>query len=63
MTFDESEQAINEANQTLRMADRMADKLAHLLINRLRKVSSSWVLQELKRELKDFNAHTGYWKS
>jgi len=54
--------AVNEAEQTLHAADSVADKMARLLVGRLRKVRSAWVLKALKRELADFNMHTQEWK-
>lgn len=39
----------------------MADSVACLIDGRLRNVSDYW-LRRLKRQLQDFNAHTGKWK-
>jgi hypothetical protein len=61
MTFDEMNHAVEDAEKTMRFADRTADRLAHLLIGRLRKVSSGYTLKRLKLELRDFNAHTERW--
>lgn len=52
---------INEAKKTIRNADDVADSIASILPGRLRHVSSS-TLTALKKELREFNAHTGYWK-
>lgn len=60
-TFDQMRQAINEARETMRAADSVANDLASLLRDRLRKVSP-WHLVELKRQLRDFDAHTKRWK-
>ncbi|MFA6051530.1 MAG: hypothetical protein WC762_02965 [Methylobacter sp.] len=60
--FDQMLDAVNEAEQTLHAADSVADKMARLLVGRLRKVRSAWVLKALKRELADFNMHTQEWK-
>lgn len=54
--------AVSEAESTLRSADLVAEKLARLLIGRLRRVPSAWVLRELKRELGQYNVRTSKWK-
>jgi hypothetical protein len=56
------EQAVDAARADLNRVDRLASSLARLLVGRLRKVESSYVLKQLKTELRDFNAHTGSWK-
>lgn len=60
--FDEMKAALIEAEATVRAADSIADHMARILRGRLRKVSK-WNLKSLKRELADFNAHTGEWKN
>ncbi len=60
--FDEMRRAVSEAQATLRAADNIADSMARLLVGRLRHVSSTYILVKLKKELRDFNAHTGRWK-
>lgn len=60
--FDNMRAAMTEARQVQAAADSQADAMAHILRGRLRKVSS-WHLKALKRELRDFNMHTGEWKS
>jgi len=62
MTFDEMSDAITSATHTLRLGDRMASRLASILVGRLRCVESIHALKKLKMELRDFNAHTGEWK-
>ena len=62
MNFDEMKQAISQARSTFNLADSMASTLADLLVGRLRMVSS-WTLVKLKRELRNFNAHTKTWKN
>lgn len=52
---------INEAGQVLKNADEVANSIANILPGRLRHVSS-YTLAKLKKELKDYNAHTGQWK-
>lgn len=58
----EMRRAINEAQETIRNADVMAEGLASILVGRLRHVNNSYTLVKLKRELADFNAHTKTWK-
>ena len=55
------QQAINEARNTLDAADRRVDGMARLINGRLKHVTP-WVLAEMKKQLRDFNAHTGEWK-
>lgn len=60
--FDEMMKAVDEAEATLRIADRMANRMAKMLIGRLREVVYYDVLKNLKRELRDYNMHTCQWK-
>lgn len=62
MNWSEADKAIQDARRTMSNADRVANQMASILIGRLRHVSV-YRLQELKRELQDFNAHTKTWKS
>jgi hypothetical protein len=62
MTFDEMTKAIEEAERTLRIADSQVYKMASLLVGRLHKVDTMWVLSSLKRELRDYNMQSGTWK-
>lgn len=63
MTFKEILDAKNEARRTIRDGDRAARELADYLVGRLRvaRVDGD-VCAILKRELRDFNIHTGCWK-
>ncbi len=60
--FDEMRAAMKEAGAQIRAADLVADEMATMLIGRLRKVKSSYVLNKLKRELKNYNMNTRSWK-
>lgn len=60
-TFDEMRQALRDARTTMAAADSVANGMAELLVGRLRKVSPVY-LEKLKRELRDYNIHTGRWK-
>lgn len=53
--------AVDRAKYTLDNADDVASDLARLLQGRLRHVSP-YILKKLKKELRDFNMHTGNWK-
>jgi hypothetical protein len=60
--FDDVRAAVEQAKFQLAAADGVANNMAKLLCGRLRKVGSTMALAELKRELSDFNMHTGRWK-
>jgi len=62
VNIDQMNAAVDEAKATLQRADSLADKLARLLIGRLRRVSSPWVLWTLKKELADYNMRTSKWR-
>ncbi len=59
--WDAMRRALDEARNTISAADNAADAMAKMLRGRLRHVNS-WVLEDLKRELRDFNMHTKEWK-
>ncbi len=64
MNFDEMHAAVKDAENTLRLADLHVSKMANLVAGRLRSGDvSGRVLAELKRELANYNIHTGKWKS
>jgi len=60
MTYDEAIEAINDAHRTLNKADELIRNLGHLMPGRLKLMNCS-TLKKLKRELKNFNMHTGQW--
>lgn len=62
MNVNEMETALDEAQRTLSGADRVAGSMARMLVGRLRRVNYGWVLSDLKRELRDYNTHTGTWR-
>lgn len=66
MNWDEFNEAVNDAEKTLRYADMAAEKAGKMLIGRLRSLpktrSNHKTLCYLKRELKNFNMSTGQWK-
>lgn len=57
-----------DAQQAVEAAEEHLKNIADTLVGRLRSVNRTkkWyttdILRNLKRELKDFNAHTGEWK-
>ena len=59
--FDETRAAVANAETQLRAADSVADKMAGLLVGRLRKVRGA-TLMRLKKELKDFDSRDCTWK-
>ena len=61
MRFNEMTDTIDEAEITLRGVDRMTNRLAGMVSNRLRLVSPG-TLERMKRQLKNFNIQTGQWK-
>jgi len=61
MNYDDMSEAVRDANNTFRLADIAADRVARLLVGRLRRVSQA-DLYELKRELKNYNMKTGEWR-
>jgi len=67
MNYFDMQQAVRDAEKTLEQANRQMAALAKLMQGRLRTVSNDWqgkdILRELKRELSQFNASTGEWKS
>lgn len=62
MNWQEMNEAYLEAMRTMEKADNYADSMARMLTGRLRKVST-YNLDRLKKELRDYNIHTGAWKS
>ena len=54
--------AKNDLDDKIRAADDAADDAARLICGRLRSVDAC-ALKKMKKELTQFNAHTGEWKS
>lgn len=59
-SYDIMRAGIRQAKNTMAAADYVASDMADLLKGRLRHVRPD-VLAKLKRELRDFNAHTKTW--
>jgi hypothetical protein len=67
MNYDDFLQCVEDAEITLRRADRAVVKFLPLLVGRLKKADdNSWkyekALRNLKKKLKNFNSVTGKWK-
>lgn len=63
INFDQMVQAVEQAHNTIKRADMVAGNMARILKGRLRTANvPSHVLSDLKRELANFNMHTGQWK-
>lgn len=61
MNTHEMRKAVEEAEQTKRAAANVANDIAYCLCGNLKNVSN-YNLERLKKELRDFNIHTGRWK-
>ena len=61
MNFNEMDQAIKQAESTIKVAEMFTHKMATFLIGRLRNVHPS-TFKSLKSELTKFNSNTGEWK-
>lgn len=59
--FESMREAMEEARRVNNAADAYANQMAEMLNGRLKCVSSHH-LARLKRQLRDFNIHTGKWK-
>ena len=63
MNYEEFDSAVKDAETTMARASAFVRMLARLAVGRLRRSKvSHHVLAELKRELRDYNIHTGRWK-
>ena len=62
MNYDEARETLRLANLTLQTAKGFADRFAAILIEIGLRHVSSYHLARMKKQLKDFNSHTGKWK-
>lgn len=62
MNFSDMKESVEGAERTIRLVDMMVTTFARLCIGRLRKVESTWILADLKKELRDFDIHRRTWK-
>ena len=58
--WDEMMEALREAENTIIAADSIANGMARMLCSRLRNINPDHAAN-LKRELRNFNIHTGKW--
>lgn len=64
MNWDDFRESFNDGKQAIRQGDSVARQMAEMLTGRLRKANVNYsVLTALKKELRDFNIHTGEWKT
>jgi len=59
--WDDVRSAMGAAKATFSAADQSASAMAEILQGRLRHVNR-WTLVQLKKELRDFDAHQKRWK-
>ena len=63
LTYTQVLDTVNEARNTLALADHVVRDTLPLIVGRLRVAGcSAYYLKQLKHELRDFNAVTGEWK-
>lgn len=63
MELEDMERAVKEAEYVINRANSYVGKMAYLVKGRLRSGNvSGWILGELKREMRDYNIHTGKWR-
>ncbi len=59
--FDQMCEALDEAQELVRQADKASERMARILKGRLRHVPS-YILVEMKRELQQFDGSKKIWK-
>lgn len=63
MHIDDMLKAVIDARRVQRQADQQVGDMLRICHGRLRNANvPAHVLADMKRELRDFNAHTGSWK-
>lgn len=63
MDYDDVARAVRTARERVKMGDKIVREVSDLMAGRLRTADiPAHTLKELKRELRDFNIHTGTWK-
>ena len=60
--FDDMRLAVQHARSTFNAADNQADAMARMLDGRLRHCGPT-ALAALKKQLRNFNIHTGRWNT
>ena len=62
MDYYEANEAIKNARDVVSKGDTIVRQTASLLLGRMRRADiPRWILKALKKELQNFNAHTGEW--
>jgi hypothetical protein len=61
MSLYDMRRELADARSTLENADQVAGEFGYILRGRLKHLPGS-LLEDLKRELRDFNMHTHKWK-
>ena len=61
MDWNDFDQAMKEAETTMKLGNGVANNMSRMLRGRLRHCDSAY-LRALKREIRDFNMATGAWK-
>lgn len=59
--FDEIRHAVQQAKELDRAVASQAGAMATLLVGKLRHCPN-YIVEQLKKELREFNIHTGEWK-
>ena len=63
MNWNDFKTAFDDAKNTVRQADSVVADMARMVAGRLKNSNvSHYVLEELKKELADYNLHTKEWK-
>ena len=63
ISWDEMNAAVKDAEITIRQAEVRINDMARIVAGRLRLAGvSNYYLKRLKKELKNYNMHTGQWK-
>lgn len=61
-SHDDMRAVLRGVKQAHEVADSFAGDIASLIVGRLRRGVPTGTLARLKKELRDFNIHTGSWK-
>lgn len=64
MKIDDMHEAVTEARATIHRVDTVVGSMANMCAGRLRRAGvRHYTLCQLKKELANYNMHTGSWKS
>ena len=63
MNYNDIVRARQQAEREIELADTAVQQAARLITGRLKTAGvTSWILYDLKRELKNYNMQTGNWR-